>query len=178
MAQRSMPLRTNDFESDNITDELRRQGVVSAPKLITRKDGGGQLGGKLIQDKLWFFADLRYRKVIREIPFATRPGWLDHPQTAASVLPGVQGFGADQSDEQAHRVLASVRRSRKAVSQPVRAGTCDGTEQCLGRDVEARMAGDHRAVPHLVGAARAIRTREPVPRVRPWECRGVSTSPR
>ena len=61
------------FESDNITDELRRQGVVSAPKLITRKDGGGQLGGKLIQDKLWFFADLRYRQVIREIPFAARP---------------------------------------------------------------------------------------------------------
>ena len=61
------------FESNNITAELRRQGVVSAPKLITRKDGGGQLGGKLIQDKLWFFADLRYRQVIREIPFAARP---------------------------------------------------------------------------------------------------------
>jgi hypothetical protein len=63
----------NNFESDNITDELRRQGVVSAPKLIIRKDGGGQLGGKLVQDKVWFFADLRYRKVSREIPFAVRP---------------------------------------------------------------------------------------------------------
>lgn len=63
----------NNFESDNITAELRRQGVVSAPKLITRKDGGGQLGGKLVQDKLWFFGDLRYRRVIREIPFALRP---------------------------------------------------------------------------------------------------------
>ena len=36
----------NHFESNNITAELRAQGVVSAPKLITRKDGGGQLGGK------------------------------------------------------------------------------------------------------------------------------------
>ena len=63
----------HSFESDNITDELRRQGVVSAPKLITRKDGGGQLGGKIIQDKLWFFADLRYRQVSREIPFAFAP---------------------------------------------------------------------------------------------------------
>jgi hypothetical protein len=61
------------FESDNINAKLRAQGVKSAPKLITRKDGGGQLGGKIIQDKLWFFADLRYRKVIREIPFAARP---------------------------------------------------------------------------------------------------------
>ena len=63
----------NSFESDNINAKLRAQGVKSAPKLMTRKDGGGQLGGKIIQDKLWFFADLRYRKVIREIPFATRP---------------------------------------------------------------------------------------------------------
>lgn len=63
----------NNFESDNINAKLRAQGVKSAPKLITRKDGGGQLGGKIIQDKLWFFADLRYREVIREIPFATRP---------------------------------------------------------------------------------------------------------
>ena len=61
------------FESNNITDALKRQGVVSAPKLITRKDGGGQLGGKIVQDRLWFFADLRYRQVIREIPFAVRP---------------------------------------------------------------------------------------------------------
>jgi hypothetical protein len=62
-----------NFESDNINAKLRAQGVKSAPKLITRKDGGGQLGGRLIRDRLWFFADLRYRKVIREIPFAARP---------------------------------------------------------------------------------------------------------
>lgn len=42
----------NSFESDNINAKLRAQGVKSAPKLITRKDGGGQLGGKIIQDKL------------------------------------------------------------------------------------------------------------------------------
>lgn len=63
----------NNFESNNIGPTLRAQGVKSAPKLITRKDGGGQLGGKIVRDRLWFFGDLRYRQVIREIPFATRP---------------------------------------------------------------------------------------------------------
>jgi hypothetical protein len=63
----------HNFESNNIGPKLKAQGVVSAPKLITRKDGGGQLGGKIIQDRLWFFGDLRYRRVIREIPFAARP---------------------------------------------------------------------------------------------------------
>jgi Carboxypeptidase regulatory-like domain/TonB dependent receptor-like, beta-barrel len=93
----------HDFESDNITDELRRQGVVSAPKLITRKDGGGQLGGKLIQDKLWFFADLRYRKVIREIPFATRPdGSIIH-------RPQHQFF-------QAYKVSGQVNQTNKIIA--------------------------------------------------------------
>ena len=63
----------NNFESDNITAKLKAQGVKSAPKLITRKDGGGQLGGRIIENRLWFFGDLRYRKVVREIPFAARP---------------------------------------------------------------------------------------------------------
>jgi len=56
------------FQSDNIGPELKAQGVVSRPKLITRKDGGGNLGGKLIENKLWFFADLRYRQIKNEIP--------------------------------------------------------------------------------------------------------------
>src|SRR5258707_513044 len=49
------------FQSNNIGPTLRTQGVKSAPRLETRKDGGGQLGGKLIESKLWFFADWRYR---------------------------------------------------------------------------------------------------------------------
>ena len=61
------------FESDNINAKLQAQGVKSGVKLVTRKDGGGQLGGRIIMNRLWFFADLRYRKAIREIPFAVRP---------------------------------------------------------------------------------------------------------
>ena len=91
------------FESDNITDELRRQGVVSAPKLITRKDGGGQLGGKIIQDKLWFFADLRYRQVSREIPFAFRPD--------GSVIPRPQ-----HQFFQAYKVSGQLNQTNKLIA--------------------------------------------------------------
>ena len=93
----------HSFESDNITDELRRQGVVSAPKLITRKDGGGQLGGKIIQDKLWFFADLRYRQVSREIPFAFRPD--------GSVIPRPQ-----HQFFQAYKVSGQLNQTNKLIA--------------------------------------------------------------
>ena len=70
------------FEGSNISDVLRKQGVVRIPKLFTRRDEGGQIGGKLIKDKLWFFADWRYRKVVNEIPFAasTSGGVVTRPQ--------------------------------------------------------------------------------------------------
>jgi len=58
------------FQSNNISDELKRQGVVRIPKLFTRKDLGWQFGGKIIENKLWFFADWRYRTIDNEIPFA------------------------------------------------------------------------------------------------------------
>jgi len=93
----------SNFESDNITPALKKQGVVSAPKLITRQDGGGQLGGKLIQDRLWFFGDLRYRYVEREIPFAARPdGSIIH-------RPQHQFF-------QAYKVSGQLNRTNKLIA--------------------------------------------------------------
>jgi Carboxypeptidase regulatory-like domain/TonB dependent receptor-like, beta-barrel len=70
------------FQSNNITDALKAQGVVRIPKLFTRRDQGGQIGGKIIEDKLWFFADWRYRKVDNEIPFAVSDsgGVVTRPQ--------------------------------------------------------------------------------------------------
>lgn len=57
------------FQFDNIDDNLRAQGVTGRPRLVTRKDGGAQLGGKIVENKVWFFTNLRYRRIINEIPF-------------------------------------------------------------------------------------------------------------
>jgi Carboxypeptidase regulatory-like domain/TonB dependent receptor-like, beta-barrel len=70
------------FQSSNISDALKTQGVKGIPKLFTRRDIGGQIGGKIIQDQLWFFADWRHRKVDNEIPFAVSEsgGVVTRPQ--------------------------------------------------------------------------------------------------
>jgi len=93
----------NTLESDNIGPTLKKQGVVSAPKLLTRKDGGGQLGGKIVEDRLWFFADLRYRYVEREIPFATRP------DGSAITRPQHQFF-------QAYKLSGQLNQSNRAIA--------------------------------------------------------------
>jgi len=55
--------RTSDnLQSDNITPELLRQGISAGDRLRLRDDWSGELGGRLIRDKLWFFGSSRQRR--------------------------------------------------------------------------------------------------------------------
>ena len=47
------------LESTNISDELRAVGVIAAPELHKLWDISGSLGGRIIPNKLWFFAAIR-----------------------------------------------------------------------------------------------------------------------
>lgn len=49
------------LQSNNIDDELERQGISSGGRLISRYDLSGELGGRIVRDKLWFFGAGRYR---------------------------------------------------------------------------------------------------------------------
>ena len=43
-------------EGNNVDDELRAQGITEGNPLLSRTDQGGDLGGRIIRDKLWFYA--------------------------------------------------------------------------------------------------------------------------
>jgi hypothetical protein len=48
-------LTDNYFQSENITDELKAQGVLDTNKIQTIKDYGFNVGGPVIKDKLWWW---------------------------------------------------------------------------------------------------------------------------
>ena len=48
-------------EGDNVDDELRAQGITEGNPLLSRTDQGGDFGGRIIRDKLWFYGSARYR---------------------------------------------------------------------------------------------------------------------
>lgn len=48
-------------EGNNVDDELRAQGITEGNPLLSRTDQGGDLGGRIIRDKLWFYGSGRYR---------------------------------------------------------------------------------------------------------------------
>ena len=48
-------------EGNNVDDELRAQGITEGNPLLSRTDQGGDFGGRIIRDKLWFYGSARYR---------------------------------------------------------------------------------------------------------------------
>ena len=47
--------------SNNLDDRLRAQGLQQSPKFSTRRDRGGDLGGRFVRDRLWFYGATRQR---------------------------------------------------------------------------------------------------------------------
>ena len=83
-----------DLQSDNITDEIRKRGLTSAPGVKKIFDVGVGIGGPIVRDKLWFYSANR-KWVTQEYqpgtfsnkdtnpwlyePDPSRPGYVDTP---------------------------------------------------------------------------------------------------
>jgi hypothetical protein len=46
------------FQGNNL-DDTRRQGILAPQKLVRKRDLAGQIGGRIIRDRLWFFTSVR-----------------------------------------------------------------------------------------------------------------------
>lgn len=80
--------QTNDtFQGSNLDDDLRAKGFT-ANKLLARWDRSAQVGGKIVKDKLWYFASWRRRKEDTQVPnaFATvQPPFAPPPGTPSRL---------------------------------------------------------------------------------------------
>ena len=55
--------QTSDrFQNSNLDDELRAQGVTAPGELVTRWDGSAEMGGKVVESKLWIYGSTRFRE--------------------------------------------------------------------------------------------------------------------
>ena len=63
------------LQSTNLDDELKSQGVSSGDAIQFYNDIGGDLGGRIVRDKLWYYGDLRDRRnEITILGLAADPG--------------------------------------------------------------------------------------------------------
>src|SRR3989475_5738668 len=65
---------SHKFESNNIDDDLRAQGVSEGNTLQLRDDTSGDLGGRIVRDRLWFYTAGRQRRDHNGVPECFKPG--------------------------------------------------------------------------------------------------------
>lgn len=63
----------DSFQGDNVTDELRAQGVTKGNPLNFIYDFNAHLGGPIIRDKMWFFGSYRRYDINKQVLGITRP---------------------------------------------------------------------------------------------------------
>ncbi len=61
------------FQSNNVDQELAAIGVTSGAGLQTRWDVSGDIGGRIIRDKLWFYGALRQREELVNVVNLFKP---------------------------------------------------------------------------------------------------------
>jgi len=61
------------WQSDNITDELRARGVTTPTGITNIHDVNPSFGGPIMQDRLWFFASMRWMSVDEKVVNAYMP---------------------------------------------------------------------------------------------------------
>jgi Carboxypeptidase regulatory-like domain len=65
----------DSLQANNLNDELRAQGIGTPPQLKTFYDFAGDLGGRIIRDKLWFYGGYaKQTKSEGTLGFAADPG--------------------------------------------------------------------------------------------------------
>ena len=64
---------SGDLQSNNISDELAARGITSGDRIQFRRDISGDLGGRIVRDKLWFYVGARDRAGSEEVLEAFKP---------------------------------------------------------------------------------------------------------
>jgi len=113
--------------SNNVDDALRSVGITQPPLLRTNWDVSGSLGGPLLRDRLWFFANVR--------------GWAN-----ASVVDGIVGnrFAGDPSHwdfEADSSVESRLAESRKIVAGRLTAQITRRNRLTFSHDYQRRCGG-------------------------------------
>jgi hypothetical protein len=73
------------FQGSNIDDALVAQGVSGGNSIQVRDDLSGDIGGRLVGDRLWFYSAYRVRRNVQNVLQCFRPdGQLDDRGAADS----------------------------------------------------------------------------------------------
>jgi hypothetical protein len=137
--------------SDNLDDRLRGFGITQPPTLRKNWDASGSLGGPIVRDRLWFFANVRNWGNAAVVPgifanqFAGEPSHWDY-----AVDSSIEARTAEARQVYAGRVTAQVTpRNRFTFSH-------DYQRRCSGSTLRADGDGCRQAGGDWIGSGRTF----------------------
>jgi hypothetical protein len=98
---------TDKLQSNNVDAALQAQGIAAGDTAVYYTDFAGDLGGRIIRDRLWFYGALRSKNSER-----TLPGY--------SSAPGPDGVYGTKDDIPGHPVVLEKDQMIKMSWQPTR----------------------------------------------------------
>ena len=112
------------LQSDNIDDELKAQGVTAGSALQHFYGVSGDLGGRIIRDKLWFYAGVnRQSRVEEQFGFVANAGpdgvYLTGDEPAALVHTTLAGYTGKMSYQMSKKVklIGVYQRGTKIIPE-------------------------------------------------------------
>lgn len=107
------------FQSDNLPKELRAQGVNVGDTTLHNAEYTGDLGGRLIRDKLWFYTALRYQNSDRTTLGFVKDRGPDGIYGTADDVPGTRPATLDN---QTVKITYQAARNYKIIGLYTRNG--------------------------------------------------------
>ena len=102
------------MQGSNINDELRQRGVVIPPGLDKTWDFNADLGGRIVRDKLWFFASWRDWAFNQRIADAFNPDGSQAAET--NHLYNLGGRLTSRSARETRSPATTISRSRTSAA--------------------------------------------------------------
>jgi len=62
------------LQADNLTPELIARGVGRPQELLLKDDWNADVGGRIVADKLWFWAQVRWQRDQQAVQDCFQPG--------------------------------------------------------------------------------------------------------
>ena len=133
----------SSLQADNITDELRAQGIPTAPTVRKNWDGSAALGGPIARDRFWFFGNVRTIGIAQVVAAGLAPNlnlgdptkWLYAPGR-----PGIETRFTESKLDVSARLTGQVTPTQSGVvlvSAAVPLSRIDADDEC-GRLPRAR----------------------------------------
>jgi hypothetical protein len=140
-----LAIQHRSMNSNNIDDALRKQGLTTPDAVRWYYDLTGDLGGRLVRDKLWFYGSVRHVADDRTVAGSSQDAGADGMY---GTLDDPVGHAPAHTNNNSIKVSTQASRSHRFIGFFMRDDLIDETEDALSRYIPFESTAQFRELGH------------------------------